>query len=404
MASAAAGVQQQQPHPPGAPGAPQPHYPGPRAPPPVQAGPYIGGGAGGRPPPPGGPQQMYRQAGPPQGMGVPPNKRIKVEEEDEEDPVLPRELAAQRFVRWTEWMEEILSSGYNIRTYPQFIPRSFLVIVCQGLRLFLLGVRGGLTRGQGDIVPPQGPTMNLREEDLRTRIAILESDLRTSKSRHDDLITKFKSSCQIWKEGTRKLALTTPSPHQFSHSEPSAAGGDVPRLDGIAGTAKDAETSVSSEIQARAGRLSPLQIEEINAEVLRKSGISNPRIRVVKTFRSVGKHIEFEPVKRVAAKPPPAPMVATVMQTSPPKEVSEPGSQQQEEGEGVLSETAEEGVVGEDVVVGEDGMEEEELVDGHANEAFEAMEAMDFDASADFDFDEENQVGNEDLTMDIGED
>lgn len=69
---------------------------------------------------------MFRSMppGPPGSAGgaVPASKRIKVEEEEEEDPVMPRELAAQRFVRWTEWMEEILSSGYNIRMSPQSPP------------------------------------------------------------------------------------------------------------------------------------------------------------------------------------------------------------------------------------------------------------------------------------------
>ena len=41
--------------------------------------------------------------------------------------------------------------------------------------------------------------------------------------------------------------------------------------------------------------------------------------------------------------------------------------------------------------------------DGHANEAFEAMEAMDFDANVEFDYDSENH-GNNDLEMDIGVD
>jgi Fungal domain of unknown function (DUF1750) len=69
---------------------------------------------GGRP----GPQ--YR--GPPPGpgpQGMPANKRIKVEEEEDDEPGVPREVAAQRFVRWTEWMEEILSSGYHIRSSPR---------------------------------------------------------------------------------------------------------------------------------------------------------------------------------------------------------------------------------------------------------------------------------------------
>ena len=56
------------------------------------------------------------------------------------------------------------------------------------------------------------------------------------------------------------------------------------------------------------------------------------------------------------------------------------------------------------------GMEEEEeeetgvSVDGHANEAFEAMEAMEFDANAEFDYDSENHGNNDDITMDMGVD
>jgi Fungal domain of unknown function (DUF1750) len=53
------------------------------------------------------PQQQL----PPQGA-----KRVKVEEDEDEETIVAREIAAARFVRWTEWMEEILSSGYNIRT------------------------------------------------------------------------------------------------------------------------------------------------------------------------------------------------------------------------------------------------------------------------------------------------
>lgn len=59
-----------------------------------------------------------------------------------------------------------------------------------------------------------------------------------------------------------------------------------------------------------------------------------------------------------------------------------------------------------DKEMGMDEEEEEETgvsVDGHANEAFEAMEAMEFDATAEFDYDSENH-GNNDLTMDMGVD
>lgn len=43
------------------------------------------------------------------------NKRAKLEEDEEEEAFLPRDVAAERFIRWTEYMEEILGSGYNIR-------------------------------------------------------------------------------------------------------------------------------------------------------------------------------------------------------------------------------------------------------------------------------------------------
>ena len=279
-------------------------------------------------------------------------------------------------------MEEILSSGYNIRMSPQY-PLLFFCRTFPSRPIYVVCNRYSF---EGDIVAPQGPAMNLREEDLRTRIASLESDLRTSKQRHDDLVQKFKSSCQVWKEGTKRLALTLPATQ-------------VPRLDGIAGTAKDAESSVSAEIHS--ATQSAAQLEEINAQVLQDSGIPNARIRPVKKFRSVGKHIEFEPVKRVPPKPPVPPAATAMLQKSPPMVANEEPAEAMRD-EMVVSEV--------DVMMREEeGMgevlEEEEVVDGHANEAFEAMEAMDFDASANFDFDEENQVGNgDDLAMDIGVD
>ena len=226
--------------------------------------------------------------------------------------------------------------------------------------------------------------MDLREEDLRARIASLESDLRTNKQRHDDLVQKFKSSCQIWKEGTKKLALALPATA-------------VPRLDGIAGAAKDAESSVSAEIHSPTQSLS--QLEEINAQVLLESGIPDARIRPVKKFRTVGKHIEFEPVKRVPAKPP-APLAVMAMLQKSPAMVAKEEPVEAMRDEVVVPEV--DVMLGEEEGVGE-VLEDEEVVDGHANEAFEAMEAMDFDASAEFDFDEDNQIGNgDDLTMDLG--
>jgi hypothetical protein len=58
------------------------------------------------------PAQQYRPTPP---MPAQPAKRVKIEEEEEEEVLMPRDVAAGRFIRWTEWMEEILSSGYNIR-------------------------------------------------------------------------------------------------------------------------------------------------------------------------------------------------------------------------------------------------------------------------------------------------
>ena len=82
------------------PALPQQHYP--------QQQPYMN-----RIPQPHAP--AYRP--PPQQIPVQANKRVKIEEEEEDDTFVPRDIAAQRFIRWTEWMEEILSSGYNIRIF-----------------------------------------------------------------------------------------------------------------------------------------------------------------------------------------------------------------------------------------------------------------------------------------------
>jgi SWI/SNF and RSC complexes subunit Ssr4 C-terminal len=56
------------------------------------------------------PQFRGRQPVPPQGI-----KRVKIEEEEDDEVLIPRDVAAGRYVRWTEWMEEIISSGYHIR-------------------------------------------------------------------------------------------------------------------------------------------------------------------------------------------------------------------------------------------------------------------------------------------------
>ena len=91
------------------------------APPPQQQH-YTPQGGGGGPPTHFMGRQHPQQVAPPtyRPQQVPPsgNKRVKVEEEEDEEVFMPRDVAAQRFVRWTEWMEEILSSGYHIRTSP----------------------------------------------------------------------------------------------------------------------------------------------------------------------------------------------------------------------------------------------------------------------------------------------
>lgn len=83
---------------------PTQHYP-PQPPPPQQQPHYMNRA----------PQMQQPAYRPQQGLPMPGSKRVKIEEEEEDEQLLPRDIAAQRFVRWTEWMEEILSSGYNIR-------------------------------------------------------------------------------------------------------------------------------------------------------------------------------------------------------------------------------------------------------------------------------------------------
>jgi hypothetical protein len=149
---------------------------------------------------------------------------------------------------------------------------------------------------------------------------------------------------------------------------------------GVAAAAKDAESAVSLAM-TQPSHLD--EIEEINRQVLLASDIPHAKIRTVQRVRPVGKHIEFEPVKKVV-------MQHVVQQRTPIKEI-------------VTS--AEETPVAESKM----GLDEEEeetgvSVDGHANEAFEAMEAMEFDANAEFDYDSENHGNNDDITMDMGVD
>jgi hypothetical protein len=276
------------------------------------------------------------------------NKRVKVEDEEEEEPFLPRDIAAQRFVRWTEWMEEILSSGYNIRTHPS---NPILMV--------------------GDILPPPSPLEGLRPEVLVARTQALENDIRVSKQQHEETLQKFKSSCKVWKDGSKKLAMTSNVTQDLMAA----------RVDGVAAAAKDADSAVSLALTQSS---STDEVEEINRQVLADSGIPHARIRKVQKVRPVGKHIEYEPAKKNVTAPPGPTVIRSP--SKPMEEVAEPV---------VPQETATAGV--------EVEMESVDGADGHANEAFEAMEAMDFDATAEFDYDSENH-GSNDVGMDMGVD
>ena len=208
---------------------------------------------------------------------------------------------------------------------------------------------------------------------LAARTQSLENEIKLSKQRHEETLQKFKSSCKLWKDGTRKLSM--------SYVPTTATNNPDNLATGVAAAAKDAESAVSLAM-TQPSHLA--EIEEINRQVLLASDIPHAKIRKVQRVRPVGKHIEFEPVKKVV-------MQHVVQQRSPIKEI-------------VTS--AEETPVAESKM----GMEEEEeeetgvSVDGHANEAFEAMEAMEFDANAEFDYDSENHGNNDDITMDMGVD
>jgi hypothetical protein len=200
--------------------------------------------------------------------------------------------------------------------------------------------------------------------ELIAKTQSLENDIRISKQRHEETLQRFKSSCKVWKDGTKKLAMTSNTPIQDTLST---------RVDGVAAAAKDAESAVSLAMTQPSHTD---EIEQINQRVLAESGIPNAKIRKAQKVRPVGKHIEFQPAKR--------PVVPV---RSPVKNIPEQ-------------------IVEEETPLGEREVEMESDVgdvDGHANEAFEAMEAMDFDANAEFDFDSENH-GNNDLAMDLGVD
>src|SRR5271169_1065248 len=89
----------------------------------------------------------------------------------------------------------------------------------------------------GDILLPPGPLDGIRPEMLAERTQSLENEIKLSKQRHEENLQKFKSSCKLWKDGTRKLAMsyipttTAPNPDNLAT--------------GVAAAAKDAESAVS---------------------------------------------------------------------------------------------------------------------------------------------------------------
>ena len=218
---------------------------------------------------------------------------------------------------------------------------------------------------KGDIIPPQSPLEGLRPEILIARTQALENEIRASKQRHEENLQKFKSSCKVWKEGTKKLTMTS------NPIQDVLAG----RVDGVAAAAKDAESAVSLAMTQAS---SAAEVEEINRQVLEQCGIPNARIRKVQKVRPVGKHIEYQPAKKHAVAPPGPSAVR-----SPAKPVAPPAVEDK-------SLHVEQGTE----------MESEMGEDGHANEAFEAMEAMGFDADAEFGELSENN----DMAMDMGVD
>jgi hypothetical protein len=148
------------------------------------------------------------------------------------------------------------------------------------------------------------------------------------------------------------------------------------RVDGVAAAAKDAESAISLAMKQPSHSN---DIEEINRRVLSESGIPHAKIRKAQKVRPVGKHIEFEPARKPITQQTPS------LARSGIKNVPEPNGEE---------------LTPVDVEIESEGADEE---DGHANEAFEAMEAMDFHAIAEFDYDSENH-GTNDLAMDIGVD
>ena len=167
------------------------------------------------------------------------------------------------------------------------------------------------------------------------------------------------------------------------------------RIDGVAAAAKDAETTVSLAMTQSTSSLE--EVEELNRNVLIATGVPDIRVRKYEKCRPVGDHIEFRPAeKHVVARPgsshqsPMRQQMQPLAQQSPAPDPAPPAVEQ-ERPEPIRQPQVE--------------MEEEEdtVQNGHANEAFEAMEAMEFDANAEFGFDSENHNDTE-MVMDMGVD
>src|SRR5271155_3320415 len=141
---------------------------------------------------------------------------------------------------------------------------------------------------------------------LAARTQSLENEIKLSKQRHEETLQKFRSSCKLWKDGTRKLAMSyVPTTTSTATTNPDTLA------TGVAAAAKDAESAVSLAM-TQPSHLA--EIEEINKQVLLASGIPHAKIRKVQRVRPVGKHIEFEPVKKIVTQ-------HVVQQRSPVKEI-----------------------------------------------------------------------------------
>jgi hypothetical protein len=172
---------------------------------------------------------------------------------------------------------------------------------------------------------------------LVLRTHAIEDEIAQLKARHEETLQKFKSTAQVWKDGIQKLSLSQP-------------GQDMGRVDSVASTAKDAVSAISAEMTSPA-----IDVEQINQQVLSTTGDPSIQIRAAAKVRPVGKHIAYEPARRDITSQP--------GQRSPPHRTMLPM---------------------------EDSSMQEDSEDGHANEAFETMEAMEFDVSTDYGYDSEN--------------